>query len=569
MTIRAWLDERTGWPSAVDRWLSHPVPGGPRLAYAPGSVLVFLLIVQALTGALLASAYSPSTSAAWASVAFVQNEMRLGWLIRGLHAWGASAMVALAALHLVLAAALGAHRKPREITWLLGLTALLVLLALALTGYLLPWDQRGYWATQVVTSLVGALPLLGRSLQHLLVGGESYGNLTLVRFYALHAMVLPAGIVLLVALHVALFRRHGPTPGHGRGRARADEPFWPGQAVRDLAAIAVVWGAVWLVVLTRHGVSLEAPADPSSAYAARPEWFFRPLFVALKLLPPGLETAGAALLPLLCLGLLAALPFVDDEQPGSPASVRRWPRLVLVAAPFVCMLGLGLFSWWSDAGSPAFQAERREAELQSKRALVLARQGVLAAGGLAVFDNDPAVVARRLFRAHCSTCHELGGQGERSAPRLDGWASRPWSVGVMKDPDAVEYYGTSGVSGMKRLMATDDQLADLAESLFAEGGVEGNGAPVDQTRRARGQALLVSEGCSKCHAMDGRTAGDGPNLAGWGSAAWAKAFLRDPGALRFYGKQNRMPRMSDRLGEGELDALARLLAAERLAKTEK
>ena len=445
-------------------------------------------------------------------------------------------------------------------TWLIGLSLFALALAFALTGNLLPWDQKGYWTTQVVTSLIGAVPMGGRGLARLLVGGEGYGNLTLTRSYALHVLALPAFGLALVLLHVALFRRHGVTPAWSSAsspRPKAAEPFWPRQAACDLAAMLLVLCVVAVIVVARHGVSIEAPADPSSAYVARPEWYFRPLYFLIRLLPARFEVAGTVLAVLVVVAFLLGIPFLDR---GSSRQLRaRWPWLAMLGVFLAGTLALGFASWLSDARTPAYRAERHKVAEQSQRARALALAGVPAAGGLAVYENDPEVAGRRVFASRCAACHEMGGVGERRAPRLDGWATRRWTIGVMRDPDSAENYGTSGVSGMKPLAAPGEVLAAIAEYLF----VQAPGGQIDVGRRARGEVEFTRQECNKCHAMDGHAAGDGPNLGGWGSFDWARAFLRDPGAARFYGKQNRMPRMGERLSDEELDALAHLLANQR------
>src|SRR2546428_602933 len=153
---------------------------------------------------------APLTSAAgaWASVAYVQDQMVLGWLVRGLHSAGASAMVVLIVLHMLQVALYGAYKRPREVNWIVGVMLLGLVLGFALTGYLLPWDQKGYWATQVATGIMGSVPG-GEPLRVLLQGGSEYGNLTLTRFYALHVFVLPIGLAVLLGIHLALFRKHG------------------------------------------------------------------------------------------------------------------------------------------------------------------------------------------------------------------------------------------------------------------------------------------------------------------------------------------------------------------------
>ena len=186
--IAAWLEVRTGYAALARAALDRPVAGGPRPRYVFGSVLLFLLLNQSVTGVLLAAGYAPSVGDAWASVAYVQELAPAGWFIRGLHAHGASVAILVMLLHLAQVVWAGAYRAPREATWWIGLGLLGVLLAFGLTGYLLPWDQKGFFATQVATNLLGATPLVGRMAQELALGGASYGNLTLTRFFALHAI---------------------------------------------------------------------------------------------------------------------------------------------------------------------------------------------------------------------------------------------------------------------------------------------------------------------------------------------------------------------------------------------
>src|SRR5205807_7077473 len=190
----------------LGHWLDERVPGGARWAYVFGSALVFLLIAQLASGLALAMSYSASVPAAWASVARIEQS-GLGHLLRGLHAHGATFLLAVAGLHLMQTALYGAYRKPREATWWLGLVLLGLLLAFCLTGSLLPWDERGYWATRVTLGIAGTVPVMGPSLQRVLAAGPELGNLALTRFYAVHAMLLPLLLLALAAAHVAGMRR--------------------------------------------------------------------------------------------------------------------------------------------------------------------------------------------------------------------------------------------------------------------------------------------------------------------------------------------------------------------------
>jgi ubiquinol-cytochrome c reductase cytochrome b subunit len=264
--------------------LYEPIPGGSRWRYVWGSTLVVAFLTQVVTGVFLWMAYSPSTQTAWESVFYIQHEMTGGWLLRGIHHYMASAMVVLLALHFLQVVWDGAYRAPRELNFVLGLLLMLIVLALALTGYLLPWDQKGYWATSVGTNLASQAPLAGPEIKKLAIGGSAYGHLTLTRFFALHAGMLPGLLVLLLVLHVALFRRHGI---HARVPHRGgEETFWPDQVLKDSVAALAVLATVLGLTIYFGGAELMAPADPANPYdAARPEWYFLFLFQFLKWFP--------------------------------------------------------------------------------------------------------------------------------------------------------------------------------------------------------------------------------------------------------------------------------------------
>src|SRR4051794_10893089 len=200
--------------------LIENIPGGARWRYVWGSCLAFVFGLQLITGLLLMTSYSPGASTAWSSAYYIQYEMDFGWLIRGLHHFGSQTMVVLLGVHMLQVVIAGAHLPPREVNWWLGLALLGLILGLSLTGYLLPWDQKGYYATQVATNIIGNLPLIGPFVQKVVIGGSEYGHQTLTHFFALHVGVLPPLVVLFVVLHLAAFRRHGVT--HPLGDAQVE-----------------------------------------------------------------------------------------------------------------------------------------------------------------------------------------------------------------------------------------------------------------------------------------------------------------------------------------------------------
>src|SRR6476659_9473052 len=174
-----WLDHRTRIKKITHEALYENVPGGSRWRYVWGSTLTFALVVQFITGIFLWMAYSPSSQTAWESVYYIQDEMTGGWLLRCLHHFMAQAMTILLVLHLMQVVIDGAYKAPREVNFWTGILLLLLVLALSLTGYLLPWDQKGFWATKVATNIMAITPMIGPQLQRLIIGGPNYGHHTL------------------------------------------------------------------------------------------------------------------------------------------------------------------------------------------------------------------------------------------------------------------------------------------------------------------------------------------------------------------------------------------------------
>ena len=180
-SLAAWLDDRTGWRGFRRHLLEEPLPAGTGWWFTLGSLLLFGLAVQFVTGIALALYYAPTPDHAWDSVRFVATDVRAGSFLRGLHHWGASLVVVAAVLHLGRVVFFGSYKKPREVNWLVGLAILLVILAFGLTGYLLPWDQRAYWATVVTINIARLTPVMGDAVAWLLQGGAEVGALTLTR----------------------------------------------------------------------------------------------------------------------------------------------------------------------------------------------------------------------------------------------------------------------------------------------------------------------------------------------------------------------------------------------------
>ncbi len=203
------IDERLELRGPVAKVLDKPLPEGITWYHCFGGMTFFTFVVLVVTGVVLAFFYVPSPDHARASVAWIDGSLPLGALVRNLHRWSAYAMVVLVVCHMVRVFVHGAYRKPRELNWVVGVVMLVTVLAFGFTGYLLPWDQKAYWATNVGINMAGSVPLVGPHLADLLRGGAELGALTLLRFYALHVFVLPAILVAGLALHFAMVRRQG------------------------------------------------------------------------------------------------------------------------------------------------------------------------------------------------------------------------------------------------------------------------------------------------------------------------------------------------------------------------
>ncbi len=580
-----WLDDRTGVRRLMHEALYEIIPGGSRWKFVWGSTLVFAFVVQVITGTVLWMAYSPSGQTAWESVFYIQNVMSGGSLLRSVHHYMAQAMVVLLALHLMQVVICGAYRAPREVNFWLGMILMQIVLGLSLTGYLLPWDQKGYWATGVATNIMG---LTGDAAQRLAVGGGQYGHHTLTRFFAMHAGVLPGLLIFFVVLHVAIFRKHGIHAPNPEGRP--DEKFWPDQILKDgvacLAVLAVVLGlALW------RPAELTAPADPSSPFdAARPEWYFLFLFQMLKYFPgdqtflwQSLEFWGAIAVPGLVMLVLALMPLVGRWRLGHAFN------LCFLAC---LMIGISLLTAqayyddhhadWSPKDSAKFannadqqkqyeaawDASRQhldaieQAALDAERARVLALSpsGIPPEGMVSVMRRDPLTQGPRLFAEKCAGCHSATRDEEfrtvlsekPTAPNLGGFGSRAWLSGLL-DPTKIvgpNYFGNAphlkegemagwvaeNVAGMDAEAKANLDKVVIALSAEAQLPAQREQDAKDSAIIEAGRTLLAEGvGCTDCHKF--RDAGEeelAPDLTGYASRDWLIGMISNPNHARFY-----------------------------------
>jgi ubiquinol-cytochrome c reductase cytochrome b subunit len=574
-----WLDSRTGYRKIINGALFEPVPGGARWRYIWGSTLKFTFLVQVVTGLFLWMAYSANTNGAWESVFYIQHQMFGGWLVRGIHHFTAQAMTVLLVLHLLQVVIDGAYKAPREVNYWFGVILLVLVLALSFTGYLLPWDQKGYWASKVAMSIVSVVPFVGPALQKMLVGGPEFGHLTLTRFFALHAGVLPLLVMLFTVAHIYLFRKHGVKAKEPLRKPTAN--FWPDQLLMDVVACLAVMAAVLFLVLKPRlfgtgmgGADLGPPADPSEPFsAARPEWYFLFLFQFLKskwltgVFGEHGEFFGAILLPGLGLLVLCAMPFIGRWRLGHRFNV-GFLFAVLFGAVMLTFLAL-----FEDRSKPEYIASVKQAEHESRRIVEAAKvRGIPPEGGVVLKHSDPLLEGPKLFAKNCATCHRYGGfdglgnivNDPPSAPDLKDFASREW-LATFLHPDHItssNMFGntrfTSGkmVKFVKKDVAAfnpeqKEQLRKAIAALSAEAAL-----PAQRVKDAT-ETALIAEGrgiitnavlrCNECHQFripDERASA--PDLTGYGSREWLMAIIGNPKHNRFYGRRNdRMPAFAE------------------------
>jgi quinol-cytochrome oxidoreductase complex cytochrome b subunit len=215
--ITNWIDERTSWRQVWNAIFLRKVPK-VNWFYTLGSASLFVALNQAITGILLTIYYVPTPDHAYDSVQYITTQVPMGWLIRGLHHWGASLMIVLVVLHMLRVILYGAYKFPREVTWFTGVILLLVTIGFGFTGYLLPWDQKAFWATTVGTRIAGTPPVIGDYLLRIIRGGSEISAVTLVRFFGTHVWVLPTLLLLLIGIHLYLVIRNGISAVPKRGK---------------------------------------------------------------------------------------------------------------------------------------------------------------------------------------------------------------------------------------------------------------------------------------------------------------------------------------------------------------
>ena len=312
------------------------MPAGVGWWQTLGNLMLTLLAFQFITGFALAMFYSASPETAHASVKHITEGVTLGSFIRGLHSWGSTVIVVAMAMHTLRVFFWGSYKRPRELTWIFGVLIFQIILGFSFTGYLLPWDQKAYWATVVGTRIAATVPFIGPQLLEFVRGGPEVGALTLTRFYSFHVMLLPALLMFLTGIHLYLVRRHhiaGPVnPQKG-----PPVPFYPNQLFKDAIVLLV---GVGLLIFLAIGFppALESIADPTGTeFSPRPEWYFLGLYELLKVMPAGYELVATVIIPTgITIGMFL-LPWLDKSKSRHPAK-RQWA--IMTGMAVILLIGL-------------------------------------------------------------------------------------------------------------------------------------------------------------------------------------------------------------------------------------
>jgi len=456
--ILAWLDDRSGLLTATRRALEHPVPPRTGWWYVFGSATLLAFVLQVATGIALATSYVPSSGQAYDSLKFISEQALLGRFLRGMHYFGASAMVLLIGIHVSRTFLMGAFKFPRELNWLTGAVLLLLTLALAFTGQLLRWDQNAVWSVIVGAAQAGRMPVIGGDIARFILAGDTIGGATLSRFFAFHVFFIPALVFGFIGLHLALVLRHGISERPKKGehvdpatyRSRYAEllrtegvPFWPDAAWRDAVFGAAVVATIALLAIIVGPPAMGKPPDPSILEAyPKPDWYFLWYFAVLALAPHNLENFIIVAGPLVFGAVLLLLPLSNRGA----RNVRDRP----LAAVLVVFMWTVILTFWLAGEradwSPRFEATPLPAAV--------------------VRSTDPVVQdgARLFHEKGCEFCHAIDGFGGKRGPDLSDVRSRMM-------PDQIGARITNGSPSMPAYARTltPEQLRALVAFLSTRG----------------------------------------------------------------------------------------------------
>lgn len=563
-TIREWIHNRLALKDTFSAAVDRPMIGAPRWVTALGGAMVWIFVLEILTGFALGNLYAPTARDAWGSIVYLERTVSVGAMVRGFHYWLAQLMVVVSLFYALGIAATGQHRRPREGLYWSALLVLGLVVALAHTGALLPWDERAYWIAKVEDGIIGTFPVIGLAGQRALRNGPDLGTPTLTRIYTLHTTLLPAIFAVILYWRAVMQKRHGvgsSTAGEGEETAISGTRSWPSQTARDLLVAAVI-AVIAAVIAKKLGAPLDGPADPDRAdYPARPEWYLLWLYRLRMLFEGKNEIIATAVIPGIATVLLLASPLADRVKK------RVGIGQVVIVATLAILAAYTAWSVRADSSEPAFIRGRTAADERAQTARRFAADGIPPEGPQDILRMHPSVRPRLLYQQHCAGCHapaNVAGRdpaGQRTnarGPVLEGFGSREWATALMVYPNHDALFGRTNIHGMppqRDMNATD--LANVAEYLYNE-SVEPGDAPADPAKVRLGSELFHNS-CTICHQGDGDLSGSdaadrtAPDLTHWASSAWIRSQIVQPAHPTRYGTDNEMPSFAEDLQGRELD----------------
>lgn len=423
LNLYRWFDRRLGLAKPITEAMEHPIPASSASWwYVFGSAATVILVLQVMTGILLALVYTPTARDAWNSLNFLNHGLTLGWFLRALHGWGSDFMIAIVLIHMVQVFMFGAYKFPRELTWIVGVFLLLMTLGMAFTGQVLRFDQDAYWGLGIGAAIMGRVPWIGGDLVHLMLGGPTIGAATVSRFFALHVFIIPGILIALVGVHVWMVLRLGinewPMPGRIVRRStylqeyeaeihKDGIPFVPDAAWKDALFAAAIMLAIVACAFFFGPIGPSGPPDPTIIQTVpKPDVPFLWMYALFALMPPEIETPVLIIAPIVVICIMLALPLYAGE------GEKHWSRRpVAVLMVMVIAVALSIFTrlaieapwspvmnaWSGNAVPPKYLKDRTP----------LQRRG--------------AVVFQQM---QCRNCHSLDGVGGHRGPDLNHVATR-------------------------------------------------------------------------------------------------------------------------------------------------
>lgn len=524
--LRNWIDERFPLRSTIKFIIDEDIPGQSSYFYALGSATLFVFSLQILSGVWQLFYYVPTTDHAYSSVSYLRTSVPFGWLIHGIHYWGAQAMIVLVGLHLIRVFIWGAYKHPRELVWLAGVLLLILTAVMSFTGVLLPWDEVGYFAAKVGTNIASTIPGIGTWIKNFMLGGTEIGQLTLSRFFILHIAIVPFILFTFIIIHLMAFRQFGSIGPWKKAKRAITTPFWPDQVAKDIIIAILI-----LLILFAFSAYIRAPfsgpADPlDTSYHPKPEWNFLFLYQALKAFKGNWEPVGTILFPVLLVLFMLSVPFLDKYKETNPL---KRPAVLILGIVFV-----GGIIFLTIEGKGKVPETGTISPVQNK---------------IVITENAPANIKQGhdLFISNnCVICHSINGSGGKIGPDLSHETARGMSTSKIeeqiKNPkksnpnsvmpafaslpsdqlEAISAYLLNVDKGSSRIAgnnSSSSQFSD-AQNNTATGNSAGNKQSNINIRSIIGPAasyigdprhgeILYRQQCEGCHGVNG--AGKVPN----------------------------------------------------------